>query len=278
MRLVGVRGKPEGPLPSRGTWGPSRWWPRGCGPVFVRRAGQVYFCFSEKPPHLLRRGRRPRNRPLQGRARRGQWRVRTRRGACSAGPSRTQTTPLPEAPPVPARLPAPAPTWRGRHGLQAGVGAAVVAAAPVPRALGVGLAARGLAGARGQRARRRRAAVCAGLPGAPRLLGLRGERASAARTRPPGPRRRPAEVGACRQPAGRGDPVLRPLRIRICVRVCACVCVHACRVCVCMCARVCVCARVCACVSACARVCVCVHACACVHVSAYTHTHRYRHP
>lgn len=70
------------------------------------------------------------------------------------------------------------PTWRGRHGLQAGVGAAVVAAAPVSWALGVGLAACSLAGTRGQRAWGRRAAVRAGLTGAAHLFGLRGEGAS----------------------------------------------------------------------------------------------------
>lgn len=80
---------------------------------------------------------------------------------------------LPQAPPS-----GPGPTWRGRHGLQAGVGTSVVAAAPVPRALRVSLAAHGLAGAGGHRPRGRRAAVGSGLPGAAgraRLLGLRGE-------------------------------------------------------------------------------------------------------
>ena len=85
----------------------------------------------------------------------------------------------PPTPPVPCPV-CPHPglgehTWRGRHGLQAGVGAAVVAAAPVSWALGVGLAACGLAGTRGQRARGRRAAVCTGLTGAACLFGLQGE-------------------------------------------------------------------------------------------------------
>lgn len=87
---------------------------------------------------------------------------------------------VPRAPPP--RLPRPgAPTWRGRHGLQAGVGAAVVAAAPVPRALRVSLAARRLAGAGGQRARGRRAAVGSRLSGTASLLGLREEGALAGR-------------------------------------------------------------------------------------------------
>jgi hypothetical protein len=90
-------------------------------------------------------------------------------------------------PPCPSR-PGPARlTWRRRHGLQAGVGAAVVAAAPVPRALGVRLAAGGLAGAGGQRPRGRRAAVGARLPGAggTTLLRLgRAERRSGAGPRP----------------------------------------------------------------------------------------------
>lgn len=93
-----------------------------------------------------------------------------------AGPP-TPPPPLPISPPPTPPSPGD-PTWRGRHGLQTSVGAAVVAAAPVSRALGVGLAACSLAGTGGQRARGRWAAVCAGLPGAAYLLRLRGEGAS----------------------------------------------------------------------------------------------------
>lgn len=113
----------------------------------------------------------------------GSRRVPLRRGTAQVcaqlrssppGPSGQGGTGDPRCPPSPP-LRARAPTWRGRHGLQAGVGAAVVAAAPVARALRVGLAARRLARAGGQRARGRRAAVGAGLPGATRLLGLWGQ-------------------------------------------------------------------------------------------------------
>lgn len=155
-------------------------------------------------PHLLRRGHLPRKGPLPGCARSGRWRAGRRRGACSAGSGTRHPPPFPGA-----RV----PTWRGRHGLQAGVGTAVVAAAPVPRALGVGLAARHLAGAGGQRARRRRTAVGAGLPGAGRLLGLRGER---------GQRR-----GAGAGPRGGRSPLSPPVAARAactlasaCARVC----------------------------------------------------------
>lgn len=159
-------------------------------------------------PPLLRRGHLPRNGPLPGCARSARCQFRGPLWHAAAQP-RSPGAPHPR-PPSPRG--ARAPTWRGRHGLQAGVGTAVVAAAPVPRALGVGLAARRLAGAGGQRARRRRAAVGAGLPGARRLLGLRGERASAAGTGDTGP------------PAGgeRAPVCPAPLQVQTCTLGSAC--------------------------------------------------------
>lgn len=62
------------------------------------------------------------------------------------------------------RLHQPVYDRRRWHCLQAGVGTTIVAAAPVPRALGVGLAASHLACARGQCSWGWRAAVSTGLP------------------------------------------------------------------------------------------------------------------
>lgn len=67
---------------------------------------------------------------------------------------------LTPSPLTPAQL-----TWRRWHSLQAGIGTAIVAAAPVSWALRVSLAARGLAGPWGQCLWGRWAAVCSGLPG-----------------------------------------------------------------------------------------------------------------
>lgn len=137
----------------------------------------------------------------------------------------------------------PGPTWRGRHGLQAGVGTAVVAAAPVARALGVSLAARHLAGAGGQRARGRRAAVGAGLQGGC-PLGLRGEPASAERGahRAAGPARklRNSPKLKCPRPStaervkGSGEPLCGK-RLAQCVHVCAHMCVRRKGACMCTC-------------------------------------------
>lgn len=93
------------------------------------------------------------------------------------------------APPRPQLPRARTPTWRGRHGLQAGICTAVVTAAPLPRALRVGLAAHRLAGVGGQRARGRRAAVRAGLLGAASFLALQreGSISGAQRPQPAGP-------------------------------------------------------------------------------------------
>ena len=87
------------------------------------------------------------------------------------------------------------------------------------RTLGVGLAARRLAGAGGQRARGRGAAVGAGLPESARLLGLRGEggvsgagrggRSRRGRGRggaEGGPQPRPCELGAAGEPLGLSEP------------------------------------------------------------------------
>lgn len=105
------------------------------------------------------------------------------------------------------------PTWRGRHHLQAGIGAAIVAAALVRRALEVGPAAGHLTGARGQRARGWRTAVLLRLPRPFLFLGLREEGSVNGTPRSPqtgDPRWMPVLLGALK-----GEQVAGPLSLHV---------------------------------------------------------------